>query len=176
MPNVNTSGGPAGLTVHFVNEVCAMGEVDRCLAVVYRGQPSPEDFRTRNGHLVELAKRSPGKCALVELVEANAKPPSQETRRVAMEVFKQLGGDLSAIGFVLEGSEVRAALIRAALTGMMFFVKQLQPTKVFKQVGDMAAWVGPRMHVDDPNFAAELAKAFEHLRQLVHSNGTAATP
>src|SRR5258708_3639900 len=140
MDNANKET-PARLRVISVNEMCAMGEIDGCIAVVWHQQPSPDAFRARNEQLIELARKAPGKCALVELVEPQAKPPSQETRRVAMEVFRQLGTDLSAIGFVLEGNEMRSALIRAVLTGMMFFVRQLQPTKVFKHIDDMAEWV-----------------------------------
>jgi hypothetical protein len=163
---------PAGLRVLYVSELCAMGEVDNCVAVVWRAQPTPESFRTRNTFLLDLAARAAGKCALVELIEANAKPPSQETRRVAMEVFKKLGPDLSAIGFVLEGSEMRSALIRAVLTGMMFFVKQLQPTKVFKRQEDMTSWVKPLVQPDNSNFHTELGAAFAHLRGL-HGAATA---
>lgn len=164
------SDAPAHLRVISVNEMCAMGEVACCIAVVWHQQPSPDAFRARNEQLIDIARRAPGKCALVELVEPQAKPPSQETRRVAMEVFKQLGPNLSAIGFVLEGNEMRSAFIRAMLTGMMFIVKQLQPTKVFKQVDDMAAWVAPRVQALEPAFKTELATAFEYLRKLTPSH------
>jgi hypothetical protein len=87
-----------------------------------------------------------------------------------MEVFKTLGRDLSGVGFVLEGNQVRTALNRAILTGMMFFVKQLQPTKVFKTAESMAAWIRPLVHADDPRFEADLTTALEHLRSAISTS------
>src|SRR5205814_768473 len=98
----------------------------------------------------------------------------QETRRVAMDVFRKLGSDLSAIGFVIEGNEMRMAVVRAVITGMLFFVKQPQPSRVFKRLEDMIEWVRPRIHPEDPSFDAGLTAAFEHLRQLLHAHGAAA--
>ena len=160
---------PAGLRVLHVSELCAIGEIDNCIAVLWRAQPTPEEFRTRNKFLVDLAARAKGKCALLEVVEENAKPGSQDARRAAMEVFGKLGSDLSAIAFVLEGNAVRSAFIRAMLTGMMFFVKQLQPTKVFKHLEDMTGWAKPMVQPDNASFHSELATAFEHLRGLTHA-------
>jgi hypothetical protein len=157
---------PAGLRVLHVSELCAIGEIDNCVAVVWRAQPTPEEFRTRNQFLLDLAGRAKGKCALVEVVEENAKPGSTDARRAAMEVFGKLGPDLAAIGFVLEGTQLRSSFIRAMLTGMMFFVKQLQPTKIFKHVEDMTSWVKPLVQPDNSNFNSELAAAFDHLRTL----------
>lgn len=156
-----------GLRVIQVTDGWAMGELSSCLAVVWRRQPTVEAFRFRNTQLQELAKRAPGKCALVEIIEPGSKPPTDEMRKVAMEVFRQLGGDLGGIGFVLEGNELKSTLNRAILTGMMFFVKQLQPTKVLKRSADLAAWARTRVGSDDPAFETHLVEAFEQLRRLI---------
>jgi hypothetical protein len=162
---------PTGLRVMDVTNRWAMGEFERCLVVVWSGQPDDVTMKRRAEALVELCRQYPGRCALIELVEPTAKPPSQETRKVAMEVFRKLGPDLSAIGFTLEGSEMRTAMIRAVITGMLFFVKQPQPSKLFKRLKDMIDWVRPRIEPTNPNFDSEVAAAFEHLRGLMHAPG-----
>lgn len=158
-----------GLRVIEVTTGWAMGEFDRCLAVVWRQQPTPDAFRTRNAALVELAKQHAHRLALVEIVEETSKPPSDETRRVAMEVFKTLGSDLTSIAMTLEGNQVRSALNRAILTSMMFFVKQLQPTKIFKHPAEAARWIKPYLQSNEAAFESNLVAALEELRSSIKS-------
>jgi hypothetical protein len=167
-----TANAPDGLRVIEVTERWAMGEFERCVAIVWCGQPDVHALTRRGEELVELTKKFPGNCALVEVVESTAKPPSQEARRVAMEVFRKLGSDLSAIGFVLEGNEMRSAMIRAVITGMLFFLKQPQPSKVFKQLGPMIEWLKPRISATE-DFGPRLTAVLDHLRQLMHARTVA---
>lgn len=159
--------GGSGVRIIQAAEGWAIGEIANCLAIVWRHQPTVDVFRFRNTQLQELAKRAPAKCALVEVIEPTSKPPTDEMRKVAMEVFRQLGGDLGGIGFVLEGNELKSTLNRAILTGMMFFVKQLQPTKVFKRSSELATWARARVASEDPAFETKLVAAFEELRRLI---------
>jgi hypothetical protein len=169
------AAAPSGLRVIEVTDKWALGEFERCVVVVWSGQPDDETMSRRAIEIQDLVKRHPGHCALLEIVEPTAKPPSQETRRVAMEVFRKIGNDLSAIGFVLEGGEMRSALIRAVITGMLFFVKQPQPSKVFKRLEDMLDWVRPHLKPDRETFDTDIRAAFEHLRGLMHAHGPTAS-
>ncbi|NVB78466.1 MAG: hypothetical protein HOV81_08750 [Kofleriaceae bacterium] len=134
---------------------------------MWRQQPTPDAFRTRNAALLELSKEHANHSALIEIVEETSKPPSDETRRVAMEVFKTLGSSLSGIAMTLEGNQVRSALNRAILTSMMFFVKQLQPTKIFKHPADAARWIRPYVQVSESGFENNLVAALEELRSSI---------
>lgn len=142
----------------------AMGEFCQCIGAVWRGQPTSEALKLRASELVDLAHKYPGACALLEVVEPTSKPPTDETRRVAMDVFRKLGNDLAGIGFVIEGNEVRSTLTRAIITGMLFFVKQPQPTKLFRRTTDMVGWVRQRMHVEDHDLEQKLIAGLEYLR------------
>ena len=175
-PAVMDAPAPVGLRVIEVTPKWAMGEFEQCITMIWSGQPDHAAMQRRAEELLDLAKRFPGKCALVEVVESTAKPPNQDTRRVAMEVFRKLGNDLSAIAFVLEGNEMRTALIRAVITGMLFFVKQPQPSRVFKRLDELLEWLRPRLQPSRTGFDADLAAAFEHLRALMHARGAAASP
>jgi hypothetical protein len=68
---------------------------------------------------------------------------------------------------VLEGDQMKSALNRAILTTMMFFVKQLQPTKIFKHAADAARWVKPLVQASDARFETELTAAVEELRAAI---------
>lgn len=147
-----------------------MGEFERCLLTVWRLQPTAELFNLRHEVLVELAARYPGKCAYVELIETDSsKPPPDELRKIAVEAFRKLGSNLACVGFVLDGTQIRAALVRAILTGMTFLIPQMQPSKVFKRLSDVAGWVGPRIGEESPLFGERLADAFDYLRSAVPS-------
>ena len=145
-----------------------MGELDRCLLVVWRRQPTPDAFRIRNRALIDLVERHGGGCALVEVVEQTSAAPSNEARRVAMQVFRELGPRLAAIGIVLEGSEMRVSFNRAILTTMMFFVKQLQPTKVQKSIIETLAWIQSRI-AGPVDLQQRLSRGLDELRRGIQS-------
>lgn len=155
---------PSGLRVIEIDPVCSLGEQDRCLFVVWRQQPTRLMFDLRHRVLAELATRHSGQCGYCELIEPTSKPPTDELRKVAVEVFRRLGRDLSCVGFVMEGNELRTALVRTILTGMTFLVPQMQPSKVFKRLTDAAGWIRPQLGSIEPGFEARFAAAFDHLR------------
>ena len=155
---------PTGLRIIEINPVCSIGEQDRCLFVVWRQQPTRKMFDLRHHVLAELALRHKGECGYVELIESTSKPPTDELRKVAVDVFRKLGRDLSCVGFVMEGNELRTALVRTILTGMTFLVPQMQPSKVFKRLTDAAIWIRPQIGTTEPGFEARFAAAFDHLR------------
>jgi hypothetical protein len=156
---------PEGMRIIEVSAGFAMAEFERCLIVVWKLQPTTESFALRHRELLDLAARHKGKCGYVELIESTSKPPPDDLRKTAVEVFKKLGGDISAVAFVLDGPEMRSAINRAILTTMMFLLPQMQPTKVFKRLADMAHWVRPRID-QAPAFESRLADAFDYLRKL----------
>lgn len=158
-----------GLRLIEVTDGWAIGELEtqHVIASVWRGQPNAAALAKRGNELVELTRKYPGKCAMIEVVEPSSKPPSDQDRKIAMEVFRELGTNLACIGFTVEGGEMRSAMTRAIITGMLFFVKQPQPTKVFRAIPDMLAWVKSRMGTDQTSFEPDLAAALEHLRSLI---------
>jgi hypothetical protein len=156
---------PEGLSIIEIDPVCSLGERDRCLFVVWRQQPTRAMFDLRHRALTDLATRHKGECAYVELIESTSKPPPDELRKVAVEIFRKLGRDVSCVGFVMEGNELRTALVRAILTGMTFLVPQMQPSKVFKRLSDAAVWLRPQIGSIEPGFEARFAAAFDYLRK-----------
>ena len=154
----------------LVNPICAIGEINRCIVTVWAGQPTVDDFANRNKSLVDLVKRHPGNAALIEIVETLAPPPPDKIRKGAMEVFPQLGTDLSAIGFVMEGNSWRVSIARAVIQSMSFMVAKLQPTRVFKQTVPMLAWIAEQLRNPQvADYTSTTLQAIEHLRKLLHA-------
>jgi hypothetical protein len=149
-----------------VNDVYVLGETERCVLVVWRRQPTKAAFQRRNEAVADLAQRFPARCAYLELIEPTSRPPPSSLRQVSVEVFPKLGATLSCVGVVIEGSQVRSALVRAILTSMTFLIPQFQPYKVFKRRTEMAEWAGPRIGAE-AGFTERLRDAFDLLRAAV---------
>jgi hypothetical protein len=156
---------PPGLRIIDIGAVCSIAEHERCVLTVWRQQPTRAAFDLRHEALLALATQYPKRCAYVEVIEPTSTPPTNELRKVAVEVFRKLGKDLSCVGFVLEGAELRTTMVRAILTGMTFFVPQMQPSKVFKRLTDTPVWMRPHMGETDPAFDTRFLAAFDYLRR-----------
>ena len=157
---------PKGLRIIDLGAVCSIAEYERCLLVVWRMQPTRAAFDHRHQLLADLAVRYPGNCAYVEVIESTSPPPTNELRKVAVDVFRKLGKDLGCVGFVLDGTELRTTMVRAILTTMTFFVSHMQPSKVFKRLSDVPAFL--RTHIGDPGFDPRaFSIAFDYLRRTV---------
>ncbi len=169
-----TTEPPANLRILEANAVCAMAEYEHCLLIVWRLQPTRAMFERRHEALLELSARAPGKCGYFEMIQPSSKPPSDELRKNAVDVFRKLGRSLGCIGFVIEGGELRAALVRAILTTMTFLVAQMQPSKVFKHLRDLGPWARGYLGEVGPEFDPRLLAAFAYLRDapLAHASST----
>ena len=162
---MSTDAPPSGMRVIKIEPGFAMAEVERCMLTVWRHQPTSDAFNLRHGELQDLARRHPKQCGYLEVIEPTSTPPTNELRKVAVDVFRKLGEDLCCVGFVLDGPQLRTALVRAILTTMTFLVPQLQPSKVFKRVGDGVEWMKSRTGSTSPEFDARIQAAFEYLRR-----------
>lgn len=157
---------PPKLRIIEIGAVCSIAEYERCVLVVWRQQPTRAAFDQRHRILTELAARHPRTCAYVEVIESTSTPPTNELRKVAVEVFRKLGSDLGCVGFVLDGTELRTTMVRAILTTMTFFVPQMQPSKVFKRLSDVPAFI--HSHIGETGFDQRtFVAAFDQLRRTV---------
>jgi hypothetical protein len=156
---------PRGLRVIEISSVCAIGAINGCIANVWAGQPTIESYGVRNRALLEIARQHPGHAALIEIIEESSRPPDDAARKVAMQVFPELGTDLGAIGFVMEGGSWRIALARAVIRSMSLLIPSIQPTKIFKHPTAMLAWVAQQLKDTPEDFTSSTLEAFEYLRQ-----------
>jgi hypothetical protein len=127
------------IVVHAAQKHWAAGEFGPCLMVVWRGAPAEEDVRQINTWIGKLTQRLPGKCVYINVIEPKSPAPSSAARKLAMEGLSRPG--LACKVAVIEGNELRAALVRAILTGMALLRREEQPTKWFKNTREMSLWV-----------------------------------
>lgn len=163
-----------GVRIIEANDVCTVGEFERCLVIVWRAQPTAAMFESRARALQDLVTRFSGRCGYIELIEPTSRPPPGNLRKTAVEVFPKLGNKLSCIGVLIEGTQVRSALVRAIQTAMTFLVPQIQPYKVFKRRADLAEWARAQIAAE-PDFATRLSPALDLLVRTVSQGEGAST-
>jgi hypothetical protein len=142
----------------------AFGEREGCLLGVWRGQPTEASFEERNRFMLDLTARLPGRCGYLEVIEPGSKPPSPAARKVAAACMREVGKSLSCVGIVVEGNELRSALVRAVLAGMQLLIRWDHPVRVDKDVVRSAEWVREKIGAKDAGVAARLAESIEILR------------
>jgi hypothetical protein len=167
-------GVPEGLRVIHSSEVCAIGEFERCMMSVWHLQPTYETFDLRNRELKQVAARHPGKCGYVDVIEPGSKAPPDQLRKLAVQVFRDVGKDLACIAFVVDESGLQSALKRSVLTTLTFLLPQVQPSKVFKKPSDMAEWMRSRIG-HEPEFNARLVSALDSLRRVPPQGSSVST-
>jgi hypothetical protein len=159
------STAPEGLRIIHSSDVCAMGEFERCVICIWHLQPTQDTFDLRNRELQQVAARYPGRCGYVDVIEPASKAPPDPLRKLAVQVFRELGKELACIAFLVDGSELRSALTRSVLTTLTFLLPQVQPSKVFKTAFDVAVWMRPRVG-HEQEFDARFVTALDFLRRV----------
>jgi hypothetical protein len=142
-----------------------LGEYNRCMMLIWRGAAVEEPLQLRIPEMISLGERFSQRCCFIEIMEPTSRPPPDSLRALAMKPYTALGGNLSGIAIVFEGTNLRAGFGRAVIAGMTFLLPQLQPTKVFKHLEPMAEWVSIRVQEDRPNFRTDLIAAIQQLRK-----------
>ena len=152
-----------GIVIHAAQKQWALGEFGPCLIVVWRGNVTEEALLFINERIWDLTQRRPGDCAFVTVIERNSPPPNAPLRKLAMAGLTRPGNALTCKVAVIEGNELRSALVRAILTGMALLRTQAQPTKFFKDTQEMSTWVKSQLK-DSPDLDKEIVRAAEVIR------------
>jgi hypothetical protein len=158
------SSGPRtvdGVAVHAAHKAWAMGELGPFLMVIWRGLATQEAVLQINERIGDLTQRLPGKCVYINVIEPRSPTPPAPVRKLAMEGLSRPG--LGCKVAVIEGHELRAALVRAILTGMALLRREEQPTKWFKNTREMSLWVKNQLH-DAGDLDQQIVRAAEVIR------------
>ncbi len=154
-----------GIIIHAAHKHWALGEFGPCLIVVWRGNVTEEALLQINERIWDLTQRRPGNCAFVTVIERDSPPPTAPLRKLAMAGLTRPGDALRCKVAVIEGNELRSALVRAILTGMALLRPQAQPTKFFKDTQDMARWVASQLTAGEAvDLDKEVVRAAEVVR------------
>src|SRR5678815_4725872 len=107
-----------GITMLAAEAQWAMGELDACLIVLWRGAASEPAILQVNDAIWNLTQRRPGQCAYINVIEPSSPPPSAAMRKLVMAGISRPGAALSCLAAVMEGNEFRLTVVRAILAGM----------------------------------------------------------
>jgi hypothetical protein len=162
-----TADSSDSLRVLALHRDYAFGEQDGCLIVVWRGQPTEESYEERGRFMADLVGRLRGRCAVIDVVEPSSKPPSPAARKVVARLMKEVGDAVSGAAIVVEGNELRSALVRAVLAGMQLLIRLDHPIRVDKDPLRAAEWARERMQSKDATLAKRLVESIETLRARI---------
>ena len=165
-----SSPAASSVRIYVAENGSALGEADQCLIAVTRGELTQKLAEQQERALINLANRYPGNCAYISVIEVTAPPPPSELRAQSMQVFRSLGDKVSCIGVVIEGTELRSALIRAVLTGMTMFVPKMPPTRICRDHKDAAKWVVQKTFPGKVDLEHRLTSAIEVIRSKIPGN------
>jgi len=142
-----------------------MGVWGPCLIIVWRGQATEAAVLQINDRLWELTQQRPGQSAFVNVIERDSPSPPPAVRKASMTGIARCGSALSCKCAVIEGHELRSALVRAILTGMELLRSKQQPTKFFKDTTEMSVWMKKQL----PDAAADLDKEIVRAVEVIRS-------
>jgi len=152
-----------GIVLYAAQKHWAMGELGPCLMVVWRGVAAENELLQINERIWDLTQRRPGNCVFINVIEPRSPTPSAAVRKLAMEGLSRPGKALGCKVAVIEGHELRSALARAVLTGMMLLRPQDQPTKFFKDTRGMSQWVKKQLQ-DPGELDEQIVRSIEVIR------------
>ena len=157
-----------GLVIHASDHEWAMTELGPCLIVVWRGPVTEARLKLINERIWNLSQARPGACTYLNVIEPSSPAPNGPLRKMSMEGISRPGKALTCIAAVLEGNELRLAMVRAVMTGMALLRPRGQSTKFFKATGDMAAWVVNQLRAAGAVIESDaIVRACEHTRSLI---------
>jgi hypothetical protein len=155
-----------GVVIHAAHTYWALGEIGPLLIVVWRGQPTEPALLEVNERIWDITQRRSGNCAFITIIERNSPAPPAPLRKLAMTGLTRPGSALSCKVAVIEGNELRNALTRAVLTGMVLLRPQVQPTKFFKNTQEMSLWVKAQLPQAN-ELDREIVRAVEVVRNAI---------
>lgn len=137
--------------------------------VIWRHETRADAVVAVRAQLTEFAQSHTGGMGLLTIVEKDAPIPSGDTRRALARVLGDFSSDIKASAVVFEGDGFSAAAVRSMVAGLTLVARQAYPHKVFANVSEACAWLGPQMPRRDSSHGGDLATAVSMLRQTAAS-------
>jgi hypothetical protein len=164
---VSADTAPSTRQIFHCNNVIATARFDRLCIVLWRGAVTPAGFEQECRAMEEVARACPDGFAVLSIIEAGTKPPTDpRVRKGSADVLTRYGDQLRAATIVLEETGFRGAIHRAVLTGIQSLYARRGRTALFRDVPSAIDWLGRRLPI-----AARLgARDFvENLRAQLHA-------
>jgi hypothetical protein len=111
-----------------------------CLAL-WRKKSTRERFERQKTALDEVVRKRPGEVAFVCVIESTSEPPDDDIRRESSQMITRHGAKLKGVACIIEGDGFRAAITRSVLSGIVLFIRNKAPIKMFATVAHASEWV-----------------------------------
>ena len=146
------------------SERVAMGTLDAFFLMRCFGAVSPDDIRaTLKCHDVLKAYRPEGSVSIV-VIDPSSGFPSEETRRVALEVTRFTNPQTVAVAVIVLGDGFWASAIRGVLTTLGFLGKPTHPRKIFRYEEEGVDWAIESIAESPEKYRSNLLAALAQLR------------
>jgi hypothetical protein len=145
--------------------------------IVDNGHARPSDYMSCAREVNQLAQRYPDGVGLITVLPPLTTPPEPEVRQAIKDAYGVVAKHLRAVCWIVEGTEFRAAAVRAALAGLRLLMRPPFPTMVTSTYQEGVTWVLAKLHTrpgqdTDPRFA--IAGIKRDLASVPPSSGYAA--
>jgi hypothetical protein len=136
--------------------------------------PDPAFLEVWTRAVDRLAKSSTVKISVVTVVDSNARPPDDASRRAIRDAVSRHHHDIGAFAYVVEGHGFGAAALRSVVSLISLAARYPFPQKVFANVADAAAWMLQRTPAGSEDVTAGgLVSVVEMMRNQVKQLATA---
>jgi hypothetical protein len=162
---INAMSRPVGkLMVHYRSPGVAIATLDVFFLMRCFGDIVPEDIRaTLIGHEAIVAHQPRGSGSIV-VVDPATTFPSEETRRVALEVTRKTNALTLVHALVVLGDGFWASAMRGVMTTIWSLSAAHHPRKVVRNEEEGVDWVIETLGESAPTYRQPLLAALTHLR------------
>ncbi|WP_437816281.1 hypothetical protein [Sorangium sp. So ce1078] len=156
--------------VRLVNDICAMGWVDRLNIAVWRSNGVAEAHTYYREMKAGISRFGWG-IGHLAVIEPGTPLPPPEIRKLIVRVFNEYPGAVSAVSVACEGQGFFASAVRSVATGLMMLASTPVTFRLSGSVVDSAAFLSKHMTAGPaPLDAALVVSAVQELRHRMRVN------
>lgn len=114
--------------------------------LVDRGDTRASDYMALAREASSVARQYPDGIGCLTILPPTASPPPEDVRRAIKEGYDYVAKYLRCACWLVEGTEFRAAAVRAALAGLRLFMRPPFPTLVTSSMEEAMPWLIGKLH------------------------------
>ncbi|WP_437336801.1 hypothetical protein [Sorangium sp. So ce394] len=157
------------LEVGLVNEICAMGWVDRLYIAVWRGNGATEAHTFYREMKAGIARFGWG-IGHLAVIEPGTPLPPPDIRKIIVQVFDEVPGAVGGVSVACEGQGFFGSAVRSVATGLMMLAKTPVPFRLSGSVVDSAEFLSTRVAAGaTPLEPAAVVSAVQELRHRMRT-------
>jgi hypothetical protein len=109
--------------------------------IVDNGAAEAGDYKVLAREVKALGDRNPDGVGVLTVLPPLTTPPSQDVRVAISAGYHNVAKHLRCVSWLVEGTEFRAAAVRAALGGLLLLMRPPFPTRVTSNFDEAIPWL-----------------------------------